>query len=273
MNRYTAKTALLEAVMVLATIIVALPLYLLINTSLKSDHDTSSALSPATSPTFENYRSAWRQANLGGAMWNSLQVTVVSVLIIVVISAMAAYPLARATAGWSKVVFAIVMLGLIVPFQLAALPLYQTIHNLGLLGSVWGLVIFYAGLQVPFATFLYVGFLRAMPGDYEEAAQLDGAGPVRAFWLVVFPLVRPVTGTIVILNAVFIWNDFFTPLLYLSGSGHMTMPVAINTFVGQYLSNWNLVFAGLVTGVAPILIAYFLMQGRIIKGFSGGLKG
>lgn len=273
MNRYTSRTALLEVVMVAVTLVIAFPLYVLVNISLRGSHDTSSPLAPTASPTLDNYRQAWRQAKLGSALLNSLQVTVFSVLVIVIISAMAAYPLARVTAGWSRVTFAVIMLGLIVPFQLALLPLYQTMRDLHLLGSVWALILFYSGVQVPFATFLYVGFLRVLPRDYEEAAQLDGCGPLRAFTSVVFPLLRPVTGTVAILNAVFVWNDFFTPLLYLSGSGHQTIPVAINGFVGQYLSNWNLVFAGLVIGIAPILLVYFLMQGRIIKGFAGGLKG
>jgi raffinose/stachyose/melibiose transport system permease protein len=145
-------------------------------------------------------------------------------------------------------------------------------RDLGLIGSVWSLILFYSGLQVPFATFLYVGFLRALPTDYEEAAMLDGCSPIRAFTHVVFPLLRPITGTVVILNAVFVWNDFLTPLLYLSGTGTATMPLAISTFVAQYLSNYNVVFAGLLVGMLPVLIAYFLMQRSIIKGFSGGLK-
>ena len=102
---------------------------------------------------------------------------------------------------------------------------------------------------------------------------IDGAGALRAFFQVVFPLVRPVTLTVVILDAVFVWNDFFTPLLYLSGSASQTIPVAIFAFVGQYTSDWNLVFAGLVIAILPILIVYFLMQRYIISGFAGGLKG
>lgn len=169
--------------------------------------------------------------------------------------------------------FVLVMFGLLLPFQLALIPLYQTIRDLGLLGTVWSLVLFYSGLQVPFSVFLYTGFLRALPRGYEEAALIDGCGPLRAFRSVVFPQLRPITGTVVILNTIFVWNDFLTPLLYLSGSPQQTIPVAIFGFVGQYTSQWQLVFAGLVIGVAPILVAYFLMQKHIIKGFAGGIKG
>jgi raffinose/stachyose/melibiose transport system permease protein len=156
---------------------------------------------------------------------------------------------------------------------LALIPLYQTMRDLGLLGSVWSLIIFYSGLQIPFSVFLYSGFLRGIPVEFEEAAAIDGCGSVRTFLSVVFPLLRPVTGTVAILNAIFIWNDFLTPLLYLSGSSQQTLPVAVFQFVGQFSADWQLVFAGLVISAIPILLVYFLMQKRIIQGFAGGLKG
>jgi raffinose/stachyose/melibiose transport system permease protein len=112
-----------------------------------------------------------------------------------------------------------------------------------------------------------------MPRDYEQAALIDGASQLQAFTQVVFPLLRPVTGTVVILNAIFTWNDFLTPLLYLSGTERQTTPVAISTFVGQFVAQWQLVFAGLVIAIAPILVVYFALQRSIIKGFSSGLKG
>ncbi|MGW9131814.1 carbohydrate ABC transporter permease [Streptomyces sp. NPDC055681] len=273
MNRYTARTALLETAMIAVGLVFAFPVYILVNLSLRGTGDTSSAVTPTTSPTLANYADAWRAAGLDAALLNSALVTVVSLLVIVLVSAFAAYPLARATARWSRWTFLLFALGLMLPAQLALIPLYQSMRDLGLLGSVWSLVLFYSGLQVPFSIFLYAGFLRGIPAEYEEAASIDGCGPVRTFFYVVFPLLRPITGTVAILNALFIWNDFLTPLLYLSGSPQQTMPVAIFQFVGQYSANWNLVFAGLVISAGPILVVYFLMQKRIIQGFAGGLKG
>jgi raffinose/stachyose/melibiose transport system permease protein len=200
-------------------------------------------------------------------------VTVVSVIFVLAISSLAAYPLARVTARWSRGMFLLIMLGLLLPFQLAALPLYQTMRDLHLLGTVWALVLFYSGLQVPFTTFLYVGFLRALPADFEDAALIDGATPLQVFRFVVFPMVKPITVTALVLNAVFVWNDFFTPLLYLSGSTQQTVPVAISGFVGQYVSDWNLIFAALVISIVPILAIYFALQRSIINGFAGGLRG
>jgi len=273
MRRYRPRTFALEMLMVAVAAAFGFPLYVLLNLSVRDPHDTASAVAPTTSPTLANYGDAWQKAGLGGAIANSLVVTVVSVVVLVVVSSLAAYPLARVSARWSRWTFLAVMGGLLLPFQLALIPLYQTVRDLGLLGSLWSLVLFYSGLQVPFSVFLYTGFLRALPRDYEEAALIDGCSPLQAFRRVVFPLLRPITGTVVILNAVFVWNDFLTPLLYLSGSDQQTIPVAIFGFVGQYVSDWQLVFAGLVIGLVPVLLVYFLMQRHIIKGFAGGLKG
>ncbi|MEU4220223.1 carbohydrate ABC transporter permease [Actinoplanes sp. NPDC026623] len=273
MNRYTRRTLALEAVMAAVAIVFAFPVYVLVNLALRAPSDTSSPIRPTTAPTLDNFTAAWQQAGLGGALMNSIMVTGVSVLIVLAVSSLAAYPLARSTARWSRGTFLLIMLGLVLPFQLAALPLYQTIRDLGLLGSVWSLVLFYSGLQVPFTTFLYVGFLRALPRDFEDAASIDGCSPLESFRFVVLPMLKPITVTALVLNAVSVWNDFFTPLLYLSGSDHQTMPVAIAGFVGQYVSDWNLIFAALLISVVPVLAVYLALQRSIINGFAGGLKG
>jgi raffinose/stachyose/melibiose transport system permease protein len=273
MTRYRLRTFVLELVMVAAGLVVAFPLYVLVNLAVRAPSDTSSPIAPTTSPTVDNFTQAWEQGALGGALANSVLVTVASVVIVLAVSALAAYPLARVTARWSRWTFLLIMLGLVLPFQLAALPLYQTMRDLGLLGTPWALVLFYSGLQVPFTTFLYVGFLRALPRDFEDAALIDGCTPLQGFRFVVLPMLKPVTVTALVLNAVAVWNDFFTPLLYLSGSGQQTMPVAIAGFVGQYVSDWNLIFAALVISIVPVLVVYFALQRSIINGFAGGLKG
>jgi raffinose/stachyose/melibiose transport system permease protein len=273
MNRYRTRTFILEIVMIAVTIVMAVPIYVLINLSVRGPGELQSPIRPTTSPTLGNYSDAWQVAGLGGAIMNSLIVTTMSVLILVTVSSMAAYAIARSTARWSSGVFVLVMAGLLLPFQLALIPLYVTVRDLGLLGSIWSLVLFHSGLQIPLSIFLYVGFIRALPRDFEEAATIDGSGSWQTFWRVVFPLLRPITGTVVILNTVFIWNDFLTPLLYLSGSPAETVPVAIYSFVGQYITRWEFVSAALVIGVLPVLIAYFALQKHVIKGFAGGLKG
>jgi raffinose/stachyose/melibiose transport system permease protein len=273
MQRYTWKTGVLEAVMILVGLIFFIPLFVLINTALKEASDPTGSLQLPQKVTLDNFGAAWTQGHLGNALGNSATVTVLSVLLLVVFSSLAAYPLARITKSWSKLAFAGFLIGLLLPFQLALIPLYQTMRDLHLLGTVWALVLFYVGLQMPFSIFLYTGFLRALPIEYEEAAALDGSGMFSTFWRVLFPLLRPITGTVAILNVITIWNDFLTPLLYLSGSGQQTVPVALFSFVGQYVSQWNIVFAGLIISIFPILFVYFLLQKTVIQGFASGLKG
>jgi raffinose/stachyose/melibiose transport system permease protein len=273
MNRYRWRTLTLELVMIAAAVVVAFPVYVLVNLAIRPTSDTSSPLRPTAKPTLDNFTQAWREGGLGGALTNSVIVTTISVIIVLAVSSLAAYPLARATAKWSRGMFLLIMLGLILPLQLAALPLYQTMRDLGLLGSVWALILFYSGLQVPFTTFLYIGFMRALPRDFEDAALIDGATTLQAFRFVLFPMLKPITVTALVLNAISVWNDFFTPLLYLSGSDQQTVPVAIAGFVGQYVADWNLIFAALVISIVPILAVYFALQRSIINGFAGGLKG
>ncbi len=273
LTRYTWRTGILEAVMIFVALLFFFPAYILINQSLRRSNDPAQPYALPTTITLANYGDAWTQGFLGNALVNSASVTVLSTLVLVIFGAMAAYPLARVTKAWSRVAFAVFMIGLLLPFQLALIPLYVTMRDLSLLGTIWSLVLFYVGLQMPFTVFLYTAFLRSLPAEYEEAASIDGAGAAQSFWSVVFPLLRPVTGTVVILDVIFIWNDFLTPLLYLSGSGQMTVPVTLYSFVGQYVSQWNLVFAGLVISIAPILLVYFLLQRTVIQGFASGLKG
>jgi raffinose/stachyose/melibiose transport system permease protein len=271
--RYGWRTGVLEIVMIAVALVFAFPMVVLINIAIRRPDDPAGPMEFPQNPTFENFVRAWNEAALGAATINSAIVTITSVLLIVALSATAAYPLARITRAWSKVAFFFFMAGLLVPFQLALIPLYSMMRDLGLVGTVWSIVLFSVGVQLPFSIFLYTQFLRALPHDYEEAARIDGCGPIRTFFLVVLPLLRPVTGTVIILNAIFVWNDFLTPLLYLSGSGNATIPVALYSFVGQYIQQWNIVFAGLIISVTPVLIVYFVMQRSIIRGFSGGLKG
>jgi raffinose/stachyose/melibiose transport system permease protein len=275
MTRYTGRTAILEGIMMLAAAIFLMPVYILANLSVRSHVDQSSPLLPTRQPTVENFVTAWQSGGIGKAMFTSGYVVVVSVSILVVIAGLASYPLARVSSRFSRVTYIVFMIGLLLPYQLIFIPLYQSFSWLGLLGP-WAplaLIIFYVGHHLPFSIFLFTSFLRSIPTDYEDAAVIDGCTPLQVFRHVLFPMLGPVTGTVVILNVIAIWNDFMTPLLYLSGSRNLTLPVAIYSFVGEYSSDWPLVFAGLITSMVPVLIAYFALQSRIMQGFSAGLKG
>ncbi len=272
--RYGFRTFALELVMIMAAVAFLFPVYALIVLSLKDKQQiASSPLGLPTSPTGRNYSAAWSSASLGSALVNSTVITAVSLLALIALGSFAAYFLARRQTRLSYGLYVLFLLGIVLPFQLGMIPLFKLVDSMGLLGSYQGMIVFYTGIQLPFTIFLYTGFIRALPTEYASAAQIDGAGQVQAFTKVVFPLLRPITGTVVILNAVFIWNDFLTPLLYLGGSAKETVPVRVFAFVGQYVSDNGLVFAGLVLAMVPIIVVFLLLQRYVIKGFSGGLKG
>jgi raffinose/stachyose/melibiose transport system permease protein len=273
MNKYTRRSVIREAVMIVIALIFISPFYVLLNMAFGNASTQASPLKPTLHPTFSNFTQAWQQGNLGTALLTTIFVTAVSVALTVTLSAFAAYPLARVTALWSRTVFYLAMFGLILPFFIALIPLYQTMHALNLLGSPIALVILYTGYGFPLSVFLYTGFLRKLPRDYEEAAMIDGCNPIRTFRSVVWPLLRPVTGTVAILNAIFVWNDFLPPLLFLGTGKYETLPVAIYGFAGTYTSQWPLIFAGVTISILPLLIVFFAMQKRVMRGFSSGLKG
>lgn len=274
LQRYTWKTSVLEAALwVVAVIFFAVPMYVMVNVALKQASDRSGGFALPDPVWFQNFVTAWVDGNLLQAFMTSLTVSGVTVVVVVLLSAMAAYPLARIARKWTSVAFGFFVAGIIIPGGLGMIPLYLLMRDLGLLGTIWPLFLIYIGGGMPFNILLYTIFLRALPREYEEAAQIDGAGSIRTFWSVVFPLLRPVTGTIVVLQFIAVYNDFFTPLLYLGGSGHTTLPLALKDFSSQYFTDWGAVFAGLIIAVAPVLVFYLFLQKHIIRGFAGGLKG
>ncbi|MFI5757247.1 carbohydrate ABC transporter permease [Streptomyces sp. NPDC051569] len=264
----------LELVMIAAAVVFLFPVYALVTLALKDPRQIADApLALPSPPTVTNFGAAWSSASLGPALLNSTVITAVSLLLLVVLGSTGAYYLARTARGLGYGLYVLFLLGVVLPFQLGMIPLYKLVDSLGWLGTYQGMVLFYTGIQLPFTVFLYTGFIRALPPDYAQAALIDGCDHRQAFTRIVFPLLRPITGTVIILNAVFIWNDFFTPLLYLGGSGRETVPVGVFSFVGQYVSDYGLVFAGLVLAALPVLLVFVLLQRFVIKGFAGGLKG
>jgi raffinose/stachyose/melibiose transport system permease protein len=271
---YRPRTFVLEVVMIATAVAFLFPVYALVTLAFKDPGQIANQpLSPPNPPSTESFGTAWQSASLGSALLNSTLITVSSVILLIVLGSLAAYFLARQAGRLSYSLYILFLVGIILPFQLGMIPLYQLVNDLGLLGTYQGMILFYTGIQLPFTVFLYTGFIRSLPADYTNAALIDGASHLQAFVHVIFPLLRPITGTVLILNAVHIWNDFFTPLLYLGGSGRETVPVRVFAFVNEYTSDYGLVAAGLVLAALPILLVFLVLQRYVIRGFSSGLKG
>jgi raffinose/stachyose/melibiose transport system permease protein len=277
MFRYTYRTFGRELLVLLGAGLFALPLYLLLVMALKDTPQSVADPLGLPSPVeTANLKDAWQTGGLSGldhALVNSLVITIGSVLCLILVGSLCAYTIARRPSKLSTALYVLFMVGIILPLQIIVLPLFVAFRNMGLTATYPGMILLYTGLLMPFTVFIYTGFIRALPKEYEEAAQVDGAGLLRTYVRVVFPLLRPVTGTVAILAGLIVWNDFFVPLVFLSGSETETLPLALYSFVGENTSAWNLIMAAVLISIAPILLFYLFAQRQLIKGFAGGLRG
>lgn len=256
----------------------AMPFFLVILNSLKTKYDIlEDPLSIPVKFEWKNFQMAARKMDYFQALGNSLLITVISVLALIVISSMLAYYLARKNTKPSKAIFMILVASMIVPFQSLMIPFIGffgakgPVSALGML-STYGLVIFYMGFGVAMTTFLYHGFISNIPYELDEAAKLDGASDMTVFWRVIFPMLTPVTATVAIINALWIWNDFLLPWIVVGSKGadYHTLPLSTYIFYGMYSANYGQAMAGLLLSILPIIIFYFIMQRQIISGVSAG---
>jgi raffinose/stachyose/melibiose transport system permease protein len=276
-RHYSWRTFSRELVLLALAVAFCVPFYILFVLSVKPSLELfTSPLTFPTHPEFANYRAAWDQSSrvsMGQALVNSLIITIGTVICLIVIGSLCAYTIARRRSALSTSLYFLFVLGIVIPFQLGIVPLYVAFRHLGLVGSYLGMILLWVGIATPVSVFLYTGFIRALPPDYEEAARVDGASTLRTFVRVVFPLLRPVTATVAILTGLFVWNDFFVSLIFLSGSDRQTLPVQIYSFVGEYATQWNLVFAAIVIALVPVMLFFIVAQRQLVRGFSGGIRG
>jgi raffinose/stachyose/melibiose transport system permease protein len=277
--RYRPRTFVAEIALMCLALLVCVPLYLLFSVSVKAPRDLfEDPLAPPTDPHFGNYSTVWntnigRGGGLQSAMISSLVITISTVVSLIVIGSLCAYVIARRPGKLSNLLYLMFVLGIIIPFQLLVLPMFVALRHLGLVGTYLGMTVLWVGVLTPLTVFLYTGFVRSLPREYEEAALVDGASMLSIFGRVVFPLLRPITGTVAILTGLFVWNDFFASLIFLGGSGRETLPVAIYSFVGEYLTQWNLVFATVLIALLPLLLFFVIAQKQMIRGFASGIRG
>jgi raffinose/stachyose/melibiose transport system permease protein len=278
MFRYTPLTAVREVVLWIIALIALIPFYFLVVIALKTPQEVNETalIAPPIAPTFENFVSvltASGNSNVLRGLGVSVTITATTILLLIALGSVTGYVIARKTSRWSRVAYYTFLVAIILPSQLALVPLYIGARHLGLTGSIPGMIIIYTGLFVPLATFLYAGFFRGMGTEYEEAALIDGATRGQIFRRIVLPLMGPATGTVAIMTGLIVWNDFFISLIFLGGSPVQTLPVSMYYYVGSLVSQWNEIFAIVLISMIPILTFFLFAQKRFIQGFAGGLKG
>lgn len=279
MDRYTRKSFILEIVVIFATAVMLMPFWILLVGSFKSLPEvlSSSAIAPPRHPTLENFRAllspeSAQAGNIFSGLASSVAITAGSVVLLVALGSLAGYAITRSTARWSRRVYAIFLVAIVLPTQLGTLPLYIEARRLSLAGTPWGMALIYAGMLMPLAVFIYGNFFRSLSQEYEEAALLDGATRMQVFTRIVFPLMAPANGTVAILTGLIVWNDFFTSLIFLGGTRYQTLPVVLYTYVGSLVSKWNLIFAVVIVSMLPMLAIYTIIQRKLMHGYTGGLK-
>jgi len=277
MNRFLGHIGKIPVYVLLGvwTLIISIPLLVVILTSLKTMPEVkSNPLSLPSSFQWSNYSVAFEQGKMLAGFSNSLIITSLALVFIVILSSMAAFPLARSQSKWASVIYLYFLSGIMVPFQIAMVPLYKLLNSLGLNNSHLGVILIYTSSAMAFAIFLYTSFYKTVPRELEEAAKIDGCGPIRTFFVILFPLIKPITSTVIITNALFIWNDFFVPLLFLQSQNSRTIPLSIYMFKSQYATDWTLTFAAVIIASLPLVILFFSLQRFFVQGIaSGAVKG
>ncbi len=212
-----------------------------------------------------------------GAFFDSVIITVLSLAVISIFSAMCAWALVRNKKKWSTVIFMCFVAAMVIPFQVVMFPLVRWFKIVGntfhiqLLGTYHGIVFAYLGFGCSMSIFILHGFIKNIPLELEEAATIDGCSQTRTFFNVVLPLLQPSFITVLILNGIWIWNDFLLPLLILGSSGKVqTIPLAVTSFAGSYLKQWDLILTSALLAMLPIIVLFIFAQRYIIKGMVEG---
>ncbi|WP_439380516.1 carbohydrate ABC transporter permease [Amycolatopsis lexingtonensis] len=261
------------AVAVFVSAVFFVPLYLVLaNVFKRGDLIAKEPAAPPLPPTLANVHAVLTRPD--GLFWvslaNSVVVTLSSILVLTVLSAMLGHYLARSAKRWTKVLTLVLLAGLMIPPQVILIPITDVLRVTHLMATLPGLILFNVGYYVPFGVFVFSGFIRGVPVELEEAALLDGASRLQVFWRVVFPLLRPATASVLIFLGVWIWNDFIDPLIILGPSQGTTITTGIYRSIGQYQADLGSVFALMFLATLPVLIFYLALQKQFVKGLTGG---
>ncbi|MGO1371339.1 MAG: carbohydrate ABC transporter permease [Senegalia sp. (in: firmicutes)] len=257
---------------IILALVFILPLYIVVTNSFKTQKGIFldvMGLPFGEFLTLENYPQAFEQLDFIRSFFNSLFISVGSTLFIIIFASMAAWMLVRTKTKLSGFLYFLFAIAMLIPFQAVMLPLVNLMGRIGFLNPL-GLIFMYLGFGSSLSIILYHGFIKNIPIELEEAAIIDGCNTFQVFFYIIFPLLKPITVTVSILNIMWIWNDFLLPQLVINRPEWQTIPLKMFYFFGQYSKKWHLALAGLVISMIPIVIFYLFAQKHIIKGITDG---
>ncbi|UKA59041.1 carbohydrate ABC transporter permease [Arthrobacter sp. FW306-2-2C-D06B] len=266
-----------RVLIVLIVVVQVYPLAWLFLTSLRNEHDfaTGDPFALPSSISFDNYARAFQTGNLGQNILNSFIVTMGANLLIVLLGMMAAYALQVLGFRFSKFVRGLFLIGIIVPVQIALVPLFIDYSSVNLLDTYQSMIIPLAGFALPMSVYLFSSFFEYIPRETYEAASLDGAGPYRIFGLITLPLSTNTVVTVVLVNSIFIWNDFIFANTFVLSEGLKTIPLGLQNYIGAMGKvDWTATFAAVCITITPLLLVFLVLNKAMIQGLeSGATKG
>jgi raffinose/stachyose/melibiose transport system permease protein len=271
------KKVIFEIFAILIALIVSIPIYLVVINTFKTHEQI--IVQPLAFPTFavgfDNIIKATEKMDIFRAYSTTLSIELIAVFIGIFFSSLAAYAVSRIKHRLFSTMYWIYLGGIMIPIQSAFIPLVYLLKSMGLNNTLLGISIVYAAIISPFAIFVFSGFMRTIPMELEEAAYIDGSSPFRTYFQIIFPLIKPVTATLFILQFIYVWNDLLLPLVLVSTRDYPTVSVSLYKFFGMRgQSDFSLLYGGVSLALAPIIILFLSFQRFFVKGLAtGAIKG
>ena len=261
--------SVLELCMILLSLLIIVPLLIMIFGSLKTAARAAQfSLDFPVEMLFSNYAYVIKKAKILRAALNSVIITFCAVLICIFCSALVSFLTARKRSAFTKFLNTYFLAGVVAPMQI--ITTFGLLHVLHLNGSYVGVILVFSALQMSWGVFMFTGFIETVPRELDEAAFIDGYPPLRVFFSIILPLLKPITVTTVVMISIFIWNNFQIPLYFFNTSKSWTLPLTVYNFFGRYFNYWNYVFANLVLVALPVTILYLFGQKYVIDGMTAG---
>lgn len=263
------KQTFLSIFMLCLSLIIIIPLLIMLLGSVKNP--TEAQLFNLKLPTewcFDNYIYVIKSGGIARAMMNSCIITISVTVLVIIFGGLCAFVVSRRHSRYTQIVYYIFLIGMVSPLQVVTT--FGLLKILNLTGTYFGVIMITTAVQLPWTMFTLTGFIKNVPKDLDEAAFIDGASPLKMFFIIILPLLKPILATAIVSTAMGAWNDFMIPLYFFNTSDKWTMPLTVYNFFGQYQSNWNYVFADLVLTALPITILYLYCQKYVISGMTAG---
>jgi len=282
MTERKEEDLLLEIIGVFLFIIFLLPFGIVLINSAKDAFSASQfpmKLPDDWTQLFRNIADIWTSPNVQyqSSFISSLIITVVSLAVLIFFSSQAAWVLVRTKTRISQIIFLMFVAAMVIPFQIVMFPLlswFRTVFQITgikLLRTYAGIILAYLGFGMSLSVFMYHGFIKSIPYELEEAAHIDGASRISTFYRIIYPILKPIHATVLVLNGIWIWNDYLLPLLILGkGNRVMTIPLAVSNFAGAYVKQWDLILTSILMAMVPIIVFFLIAQKSIIRGMVQG---